>query len=167
MNEELTIRESRRKVVLGLGNLLYHDEGFGIHALKALQDQLILSEKVELVDGGILGMNLLPLIEECSHLLVLDALDAGLPPGTLVELQGEQIPLFTGVRLSEHQVSFQDVLGIAHFLGAIPAHFSLLGIQPKDLTLGVELSSTVSKALPGVVQRVIQIVDAWSLPLSN
>src|SRR5512139_995020 len=104
-----------RKAILGLGNLLYQDEGFGIHALRVLQEAIDVPGDIEFVDGGVLGMNLLPLVEESSHLLVLDAVNASQPPGTIVELKAEQIPLLTATKLSEHQVGFQEVLGLARF----------------------------------------------------
>jgi len=152
-----------RTVILGLGNLLYQDEGFGIHALQAMQEALPAPDTVEFVDGGVLGMNLLPLVEESSHLLVLDAVDAGQPPGAILELKGEQIPLFTAVKLSEHQVGFQEVLGLARFRGNLPASLHLIGVQPQDLGSGIGLSQAVAAALPEVVNRAIATLKAWRL----
>ncbi len=152
-----------RKSILGLGNLLYQDEGFGIHALQAMQMVLPASEDFELVDGGVLGMSLLPLVEESSHLLVLDAIDAGLPPGTILELKGDQIPLFTAAKLSEHQVGFQEVLGLARFRGNLPVSLHLIGVQPQDLGSGIGLSPAVASRLPEVVNRAITKLKEWQL----
>jgi hydrogenase maturation protease len=154
---------SHRKAILGLGNLLYQDEGFGIHALRAIQEALPVAEEVEFVDGGVLGMNLLPLVEESSHLLVLDAVDAGQLPGTVLELQGEQIPMFTAARLSEHQVGFQEVLALARFRGNLPARLHLIGVQPQDLHSGIGLSQAVASALPEVVNRAATRLKGWRL----
>ena len=152
-----------RKAILGLGNLLYQDEGFGIHALRAMQEAISVSDNVEFVDGGVLGMNLLPLVEESSHLLVLDAVDTGQPPGTILELKGEQIQLFTATKLSEHQVGFQEVLGLARFRGYLPASLHLIGVQPQDLSSGIGLSQVVASALPEVVNRAFAKLMAWHL----
>jgi hydrogenase maturation protease len=152
-----------RKAILGLGNLLYQDEGFGIHALQAMQEAIPASDTVEFVDGGVLGINLLPLVEESSHLLVLDAVDAGQPPGTILELKGEQIPLFTAAKLSEHQVGFQEVLGLARFRGNLPPSLHLIGVQPQDLGSGIGLSQAVAAALPEVVNRAMATLKAWQL----
>jgi hydrogenase maturation protease len=152
-----------RKVILGLGNLLYQDEGFGIHALRAIQAAIHIPEEVEFVDGGVLGMNLLPLVEESSHLLVLDAIDAGQTPGMILELKGEQIPLFTAAKLSEHQVGFQEVLGLARFRGLLPTNLHLIGVQPQDLNSGIDLSQAVASALPEVVYRASVALKAWRL----
>jgi hydrogenase maturation protease len=152
-----------RKSILGLGNLLYQDEGFGIHALRAIQEAVHVPEEVEFVDGGVLGMNLLPLVEESSHLLVLDAIDAGQSPGTVLELKGEQIPLLAAAKLSEHQVGFQEVLGLARFRGHLPPNLHLIGVQPQDLNSGLSLSQAVASALPEVVHRALVTLKAWCL----
>lgn len=158
-----------RKVVLGLGNILNRDEGLGVHALKALEARLGSSTSVrtaddlELLDGGTLGLNLLPIVEEASHLLILDAANAGRPPGALIELRREQIPLYTGIKLSEHQVTFQEVLGLANFRGKLPPHLHLIGAQPLDLSIGVELSSMMAGRLPLLVERAIAVLRGWGL----
>jgi hydrogenase maturation protease len=152
-----------RKAILGLGNLLNLDEGFGIHALRAVQEAIPASDDVEFVDGGVLGMNLLPLVEESSYLLVLDAIDAGQPPGTIIELNGEQIPLFAAAKLSEHQVGFQEVLGLARFRGNLPMNLHLIGVQPQDMSSGIGLSSAMASTLPEVVNRAKATLKAWQL----
>jgi hydrogenase maturation protease len=152
-----------RKAVLGLGNLLNQDEGFGIHALQALQAAIPASAEVEFVDGGVLGMNLLPMVEESSHLLVLDAIDSSQPPGTILELNGDQIPLFSVTKLSEHQVGFQEVLGLARFRGNLPASLHLIGVQPHDLNSGIGLSQAVSATLPEVISRAIAKLKTWQV----
>ncbi|MCL4562122.1 MAG: HyaD/HybD family hydrogenase maturation endopeptidase [Chloroflexi bacterium] len=152
-----------RKVVLGLGNILNRDEGVGVQALKVLDAQLGPQQELELIDGGVLGLNLLSLVEECSHLLILDAVNAGKPAGTVIELARDEIPLYSGIKLSEHQVSFQEVLGLANFRGRMPAHLYLIGVQPQDLSIGLELSQSVSRVLPEVVARSCAMLERWGL----
>jgi len=142
---------------------LNRDEGLGVHALKALEERLGSQADVELVDGGVLGLNLLPIVEECSHLLVLDAVDAGQPPGTLIELAGDEIPLRANLKMSEHQVSFQEVLGLAQMRGKLPPHLHLLGVQPADLSIGLDLSPVVKAAISRVVDRAVAILQEWGL----
>ncbi|RPI33339.1 MAG: hydrogenase maturation protease [Chloroflexota bacterium] len=155
------MQPEKRRVVLGLGNLLCRDEGIGIHAVQALEQACGEQAGFEWVDGGVLGMSLLPLVEECSHLLVLDAVDAGLPEGSLVELSKEEIPLFAGIRMSEHQVGFQDVLGLASLRGNLPEHVRLLGVQPADLSAGMELSREAAAALPAILERSRAVISEW------
>jgi hydrogenase maturation protease len=155
--------ERERKIVLGLGNVLNRDEGLGVHAVSALQARLSGRARVEFVDGGTLGLNLLPLVEECSHLLLLDATNAGQSPGTVIELKKEQIPLYTGIKLSQHQASFQEVLGLASFRDLLPEHLHLLGIQPAHLSMGVELSPGVLAAMPELLARAEAVLRRWDL----
>jgi hydrogenase maturation protease len=160
--ENMTLMDHpNRKVVLGLGNLLFSDEGFGIQAVQILHAQHGSQFPVEWIDGGVLGLNLLPLVEECSHLLVLDAVDAEQPGGTLVEMRRDEIPLYSGVKMSEHQVGFQEVLGMAKFRGRYPTHLYLVGVQPADLSVSVRLSPAVTAALPATVQRATAILWEW------
>ena len=102
-----------RSVVLGVGNVLNRDEGLGVHALRLLEERMPDPAGVELIDGGVLGLNLLPMVEECDRLLVLDAIDRSEEPGTLIELDRDEIPLFAGVKMSQHQITLQEVLGLA------------------------------------------------------
>jgi hydrogenase maturation protease len=152
-----------RKVVLGLGNILNTDEGAGVEALSHLQAALGPSPAVELLDGGTLGLDLLPIVEDCSHLLILDAVNAGQSPGVVVELERDEIPLYSGVKLSEHQVSFQEVLGLAALRGLLPAKLHLIGVQPQTLAPGVGISPTVHAALPAMTLRALAVLSRWGL----
>jgi hydrogenase maturation protease len=153
---------ANRKVVMGLGNTLNRDEGLGVQALKLLDAQLGAQADFELLDGGVLGLNLLMIVEECSHLLILDAVNVGKPAGTVVELNKEQIPLYAGVKLSQHQITFQEVLGLANIRGFLPEHLHLVGIQPEDISIGLELSPIIENALPEVVIRARKVLENWN-----
>jgi hydrogenase maturation protease len=150
-----------RKVVMGLGNTLNRDEGLGVQALKLLDAQLGAQSDFELLDGGVLGLNLLMIVEECSHLLILDAVNIGESAGTVVELTKEQIPLYAGVKLSQHQITFQEVLGLANIRGYLPQYLHLVGIQPEDISIGVELSPIIEKGLPEVITRARNVLENW------
>lgn len=154
--------EAKRKVVMGLGNTLNRDEGLGVWALKLLDAQLGKQTQFELLDGGVLGLNLLMIVEECSHLLILDAVNVGAPAGTVVELRKEQIPLYAGVKLSQHQITFQEVLGLANIRGLLPEFIHLVGIQPEDISIGLELSPIIEQALPEVVSRAKKVMENWN-----
>jgi hydrogenase maturation protease len=135
-----------------------------VHALKALERHIAEhAPEVEFLDGGVLGLNLLPLVEEASHLLILDAINARKEPGTLIEMKRDEIPLFTGIKLSDHQVTFQEVLGLASFRGKLPEHLHLIGIQPADLSIGVELSPLITTRMSEVLERSETILREWGL----
>lgn len=150
-----------RKVVLGLGNTLNRDEGLGVQALKLLDAQIGGQTDFELLDGGVLGLNLLMIVEECSHLLILDAVNVGKAPGTVAELKKEEIPLYAGVKLSQHQITFQEVLGLANIRGYLPRYLHLVGIQPEDISVGLEMSECIIRSLPEVVSRAINVLEQW------
>ena len=152
-----------RKIVLGLGNTLNKDEGLGVHALKALETQLGEVDSLEFVDGGVLGLNLLPWVEEASHLLILDAVNARKEPGTVIEMAGEQIPMYTGIKMSDHQITFQEVLGLAKFRLKLPPHLHLIGAQPLDLSIGLDLSPEITAVIPEITQRAERRLAAWGL----
>ena len=152
-----------RHIVLGIGNTLNTDEGVGVHALPLLQQALGTLSAIEFLDGGTLGLNLLPLVEETEHLLLLDAVDAGESPGTVVELRRDEIPLFAGVKLSQHQLTFQEVLGLAHIRGKLPRHVHLIGVQPADLSVGMGMSDVVQRAIPSVLKRAEAVLKEWGL----
>jgi hydrogenase maturation protease len=156
-----------RRIVIGLGNLLNRDEGLGVHAIRAMDAQPVFYPGWEVLDGGVLGLNLLPIVEECSHLLILDAVDAGMPTGTVIELAKEEIPLYAGVKLSEHQITFQEVLGLANIRGKLPEHLHLIGIQPEDMSIGLELSPIVARALPELLQRAGRVLESWQQTLNQ
>jgi hydrogenase maturation protease len=155
--------EGTRRVVLGLGNTLNRDEGLGVHCLQPLRERLKDCLQIEALDGGVLGFDLLPLVESCSHLLIMDAVDAGRPPGTIVELGREEIPLFSLIKLSWHQVSFQEVLQFAGVRGRLPAFLHLVGAQPADIATGYGLSPSIAPLVPDILDRAVAVLGRWGL----
>jgi hydrogenase maturation protease len=159
----MKIFDMNRSIVLGLGNILNRDEGLGVHAVRALEAHLGPAAGVEALDGGTIGLGLLNMVEECEHLLILDAADGRRAPGTLIELRRDEIPLYAGVKLSQHQITFQEVLGLANMRGRLPPHLHLIGVQPADMSLGLDLSPTVAATLPAVLGRARVILTGWGL----
>ena len=154
----------RNLLVLGIGNLLNSDEGVGVHAIRRLKERYPSSE-VPMADGGTLGLNLLPLVEDATHLLLLDAVDAGRAPGSVIELAKEDIPIFGGYKLSQHQLTFQEVLGLALVRQKFPEHLHMIGIQPASLAIGVELSPVVEAALPIMLDKTAEVLHNWGVDL--
>lgn len=153
----------RHFLVLGIGNLLNTDEGVGIHAVRALRARDLQAEgDVQMIDGGTLGLNLLPLVEQATHLLLLDCVDAGQPGGTLVELTKDDIPLYSGLKMSQHQTTFQEVMGLAAIRGLLPEQLHLIGVQPVSLEIGTELTPQVAALLPDMIDRAEAILETWA-----
>ncbi len=121
-------------LVLGIGNVLWADEGFGVRAVEAMQRQYEFPPCVTLMDGGTQGLYLVPHLQAAEIVVVFDAVDYGLPPGTLKRVEGEDVPRFLGARkMSLHQTGFQEVLATAEMLGNYPQHLLLIGVQPVEL----------------------------------
>ena len=160
---------TKRITVLGVGNLLRTDEGVGVHAVRALADRHREDmPEVDFLDGGTLGLSLLPYVEESTSLLLLDAVDFGKPPGTISEIVGDSIPRFAGIKLSEHQITLQEVLGLAQIRGHLPARMILIGMQPADLSTGDSLSPVATGALLEMLDRAEAVLREWRpSPLSS
>jgi len=152
-------------LVLGLGNLLWADEGFGVRALEALNAALRFPEAVTLVDGGTLGLNLLDHVVSTRRLLVLDAIDFGLPPATLRVLRDGEVPAWGRARLSAHQNGFNDLLALAQLQGNAPDAITVIGVQPLRLDdFGGSLTAPVRARLPEVVALAAAELAAWGFP---
>jgi hydrogenase maturation protease len=124
----------RSVLVLGIGNLLWADEGFGVRAVEALDRRYTFPPQVRLLDGGTQGIYLVQEIRETDVLVVFDAIDYGLQPGTLKRIEGDEVPAFLGAKkMSLHQTGFQEVLAMAQMLGDYPEHLLLIGVQPAQL----------------------------------
>jgi len=121
-------------LVLGIGNLLWADEGFGVRCVEALAARYRFGPNVALLDGGTQGIYLVDQVRAADVLVVFDAVDYGLPAGTLKRVEGADVPKFLGAKkMSLHQTGFQEVLALAELLGGMPAHLLLVGVQPVAL----------------------------------
>lgn len=152
---------ARRPVlVLGMGNILLEDEGLGVRALEALRDLYDLPGTVELLDGGTTGMGLLDDIAGREHVVVLDAVQTGEPPGTLVALRGDEVPVYFGLRVTPHQLGLADVLATLELSGDRPAHVTVLGLVPESLEMSLELSPLIRDRLSRLVAAAVKELDA-------
>ena len=123
-----------RVLVLGIGNLLWADEGFGIRAVEAFHRIYQDDPAICVMDGGTQGVYLIQHIREADILVVFDAVDYRLPGGTIKIVEGDEVPHFLGVKkMSLHQTGFQEVLAMAEMLGDYPKHLLLVGVQPVEL----------------------------------
>lgn len=153
----------RNIVVLGLGNILNQDEGAGVFALKELEKIIPeeFKDRAQLIDGGVLGMELLPYVEQATHLLIIDAVDGGFEPGRLMEYKNEEIPLFYHGRISWHQLGFQEVLAVARVRGKFPGQVHLIGVQPENTGTGLGLSPVVENSVRMMARRALDILKSW------
>jgi hydrogenase maturation protease len=159
----------RKILVLGIGNILWADEGFGVRALEAFHSLYSVPENVSLLDGGTQGLYLVQFVQEADDLLVFDAIDYGLPPGTLKIVEGDEVPKFTGAKkMSLHQTGFQEVLSAADLMGDYPERLTLIGCQPEDLeNWGGPLTQPVRDQLFRAAEMAAAVLERWGAPCAR
>ena len=152
-------------LVLGIGNVLYADEGFGIRAVEALNARYAFPESVRVMDGGTQGIFLLPWVCSAQRLLILDAVDFGMEPATLRLVHGDDVPCFMGAKkVSMHQAGFQEVLASANLAGSLPAELALVGVQPELLDdYGGSLTGGVRDRIDEAVEVACEVLRGWGI----
>jgi len=152
-------------LVLGIGNILWADEGFGIRAVEALNAEFRFPPNVCVMDGGTQGLFLLPWVRNASRLLILDAIDYGLTPGEIRVIRDDDVPQYLGAKkMSMHQTGFQEVLMSAQMLGEFPTQLALIGVQPDQLDdYGGSLRPCVKARIPEAVGYAIDILHEWGI----
>jgi len=148
-----------------MGNLLLEDEGLGIRALELLQGRYEIPPGVELLDGGTTGMGLLDDLSRREHVLVLDACQTGDPPGTLIRLADDQVPVYFSMRISPHQLGLSDVLATLELSGEKPADVIVLGLVPHSLEMCLELSDVVAAKLDSLAEAAASELARLGYPL--
>jgi hydrogenase maturation protease len=143
-------------LVLGLGNVLCGDDGVGPAAINLLARRYDSPEGVMLIDGGTLGLALLPYIEDAQRVLLIDAVRTDQPPGSFVRLHGEEVAPAVAARLSVHQVGVAELLEAARWRGTYPPQLTLLGLVPATLELGLKRTAAVETQLPELVERIVE-----------
>jgi hydrogenase maturation protease len=143
--------------VLGIGNILLTDEGFGVRVVEKLFDEYEFPENVSLVDGGVLGINLLGVIAEAKHLIVVDAVKNKQPPGTLYRLEKDELPERILLKNSLHQTDFLETLTLCQAIDKVPETTVVLGVEPEDiLTHSVDMTPTIAARVDEMMDLVIR-----------
>ena len=155
--------DAARIVVLGIGNLLWADEGFGVRCVEALQARYDFAPEVWLIDGGTQGLYLIPHVHAARRLIIFDAVDYGLAPGTLKVVENDEVPKFLGAKkMSLHQTGFQEVLQLAQLTGSYPDEVLLIGCQPEVLDdYGGSLRASVKRSLEDALALAVERLTAW------
>ncbi len=159
---------SPRVLVLGIGNILWADEGFGVRVVEEFHRRCAVPDNVTLLDGGTQGLYLVNFVEEADYLIVFDAIDYGLQPGTLKLVRDHEVPKFTGVKkMSLHQTGFQEVLSAADLLGHYPERLALVGCQALDLEdWGGPLTELVRDQIGPAIAIARAVLAEWGVPVT-
>ena len=148
-----------RVLILGIGNVLWADEGFGVRAADHLHRYWRLPDRVTVMDGGTQGICLLEHIERAEVLVILDAIDYGLSPGTLRLIEDDAVPSYLGAKkVSLHQTGFQEVLAMAEMLGRIPNRILLVGVQPKQIE---DFGGSLDPAIKACIEPAVDAALTW------
>lgn len=146
-------------VILGIGNLLLRDEGFGIHVVNELKSQYKFPSNVDVIDGGTAGINLLSIIETAAHLILIDVVQSKKPAGTIFRFKPDRMPKDVVYKRSLHQIGFNEIFGIAGILEKFP-DTTIIGIQPKDIkSYGADLTAELKKRVKDVVEIILMELE--------
>ncbi len=159
-------RDSGRISVLGLGNILLSDEGIGVHAINAIKSRYVFSPDIDVIDGGTMGLDLLPLFQTQDRILIIDAVDFKKAPGHIGIIEGSDIPSVLNAKLSVHHIGLSDLLFTAKLSRTTPPEVCLVGIQPKSLAIGLEMTKEIRESLDAVISLAIEKLQQWNVQVS-
>ena len=155
--------EHKSVLVLGIGNLVMSDDGVGVRVVQVLQRSYSFPDNVKVIDGGTLGLDLLPMLENVTHLILVDAVDTGEKPGTMVRLEGEELPIALETKLSPHQMGLKDLLAVSELMGHSPGEMVLIGVQPGSIEMGVDMTAEVDAVLDEMVSKVLSELEKYEI----
>jgi hydrogenase maturation protease len=155
-------------LVLGIGNPIMSDDAVGGRIVELLQQHYRFPPEVQLLDGDTLGTSLLHHLEWVENLLVVDAVETGSPPGTLIRLANDEIPRVLAAKLSPHQMGLSDLLAVAALQGCAPQEVVVWGIQPASVDMGLDLSPPVAGQMESLTAGVLEELRRWGIvPVQN
>lgn len=156
-------------LILGIGNLLWADEGFGVRAVEEFHRQYDTPDNVVLLDGGTQGIYLVQHVRDADILIVFDAVDYGLPPGTMKRVEDDEVPKFMGCKkVSLHQTGFQEVLAMADMMDDAPDKLLLIGVQPVELDdFGGGLRDEVKAQIDPSIEMVVEYLSDIGVSVSR
>jgi hydrogenase maturation protease len=144
-----------RVLILGVGNILFADEGLGVRAVDYLREQSALPDHFRLLDGGTLGIRLMSDLMDCDVAVILDAVLGDAEPGSLYRLEGEDLRRSLGFRDSMHQTDLVDTLMLCELAGHKPETV-VLGLEPADITtLSDALTPVIRARLPALAEAAL------------
>jgi hydrogenase maturation protease len=149
--------------VLGVGNILMQDEGFGVRVVEQLLRQYNFPENVQVLDGGTLGMELLRFLVGTKYLILVDAVAGGLPPGSFYQFRNHEVKTYFKDKVSMHELGIQDVLAVLDVLEKSPEEIMIFGVQPLAIDIGLEMTDVVGERVEEAVLKVLQMFKEWQV----
>jgi hydrogenase maturation protease len=160
--------KKKQLLILGIGNILWADEGFGVRCVEAMDAAWQFGDDVTVLDGGTQGLYLLPFLEDARRLIVFDAVDYGKTPGEMVIAKDDEVPRFMGAKkMSLHQTGFQEVIACASLAGRLPESMVLIGVQPEQMEdFGGSLRDVVKEQIPRALEVALEQIKQWDIPFA-
>ena len=153
-------KDQSQITILGIGNILLTDEGFGVRVIEKLFDDYEFPDNVAVVEGGVLGIHLLGTLSKADHLIVVDAVKNKQPPGTLYRLEKDELPERILMKNSLHQTDFLETLTLCQMIDKSPETIVVLGAEPEDIeTHSVDLTPVVAARLDDTVALVLRELE--------
>ena len=156
---------AKKVLVIGMGNVLMQDEGIGVRAVEELGHRYHIPDDVTLVDGGTTGMELFEPMRECDYLVVADAVNANVSPGSLVRIANDEIRAFFRTKLSNHQLGLSDLLALLTLKGEAPGHIAIIGMVPHSLENKLGLTPEATEGLAGMVKMLADELASLGIEL--
>lgn len=150
-------------LVLGIGNFVMGDDAVGVLVAQRLQQGYRFADNVEVLDGGTLGLDLLPKLENITHLIMVDAVETGSTAGTCVMLCGQDLPIALQTKISPHQMGLKDLLAVSELMGHSPKEMVLIGVQPGSIEMEIGLTAEVQAQLETLVSNVLSQLADWGM----
>ena len=150
-------------LVLGIGNLVMSDDAVGVLVAQRLQQGYRFADNVEIVDGGTLGLDLLPKLENITNLILIDAVETGKKAGTCVRLCGQDLPIALQTKVSPHQMGLKDLLAVSELMGHSPKEMVLIGVQPGSIEMEIGLTPEVQAQFETLISSVLTELAHWGI----
>lgn len=148
-------------LILGVGNILLRDEGVGVRIVEKIKNEFPLPDEVEVVDGGTLGLRLVPYLEDREAVFIIDAINCKAKPGEFFQIEAEDIDdIYNARKISPHQIGLREILSISKLQNILPKRICLFGIQPQIVDIGLELSDIVSSKLDELIEKLLKEVTS-------
>jgi len=153
--------------VLGIGNILLQDEGYGVRVVENLSKRYRFPDDVQVLDGGTLGMELVRFLAGTKRLLIVDAINGDSPPGTFYRLTGEEVQAYFQEKVSMHELGIKDVLAVLGVTGQPVEEVVIIGVQPESLDIGLDLTPAVAATMDRVIAAGLAELARWQVEVTH
>jgi len=147
--------------VVGIGNIIMQDEGFGVKCAEHLQKITDYPDFVQIIDGGTLGMDLMPYIAGTKKLLFIDAMDVEGNVGDFYQFTGDELNAYFKNKMSVHDLGVNDMLAVLKLTDNPVEEIIVMGIKPDVVSMGLDLTPAVAAKIPQVAEKAKEVVDKW------